>query len=149
MEKSGGGLDVIIDDGSHKSLDVIGNFINYFPLLSPGGIYIVEDMHCAYWSAFDGGYFNQRSAAAFFKCIFDLVNLEHFATEVKPQSIFNTFFRPENLPAFLTDGSIFSLTAYNSIYVLEKSSERSRPILGNSIVAGVVADVDDRVLKMK
>lgn len=30
-------LDIIIDDGSHKSNDVIKTFTNYFPILSNGG----------------------------------------------------------------------------------------------------------------
>jgi len=32
-EKASEGYDLIIDDGSHQSLDTISNFINYFPRL--------------------------------------------------------------------------------------------------------------------
>ena len=36
---------VIIDDGSHKSYDVIFTFARLFPVLEPGGIYVIEDLH--------------------------------------------------------------------------------------------------------
>jgi hypothetical protein len=43
------GFDIIIDDGSHKSLDIKNSFYHLFPLLNPGGIYVVEDLHTNYW----------------------------------------------------------------------------------------------------
>jgi hypothetical protein len=47
-----GGVDVILDDGSHMGLDNCTTFDILFPLLSDGGIYAVEDLHCAYWRRF-------------------------------------------------------------------------------------------------
>lgn len=51
-----GGIDVVIDDGSHDNLHISKSFDVLFPLLSEGGIYIVEDLHCSYWPVFSGGY---------------------------------------------------------------------------------------------
>jgi hypothetical protein len=145
--KSPAGFDVIIDDGSHQSLDTISNFINYFSLLKPGGIFIVEDMHCAYWPEYDGGFFNQRSAATFFKLLSDLVNIEHARGDFSPQQLFQTFFGSNPLPDCLRDGSIYSVAMYNSVYVIEKSSSSRKSILGRCVIVGNVAAVDDRVLK--
>jgi len=51
-----GGVDIVIDDGSHDSIHIKKSFDVLFPLLSDGGCYIAEDLHCAYWPAFSGGY---------------------------------------------------------------------------------------------
>jgi cephalosporin hydroxylase len=40
--------DVIIDDGSHLAEDILVSYLNFFPLLSPGGIYVIEDTHAMY-----------------------------------------------------------------------------------------------------
>ena len=39
--------DVIIDDGSHASKDVINSFNALWPNLKPGGLYAVEDLGCS------------------------------------------------------------------------------------------------------
>ena len=37
-------LSVIIDDGSHRSSDIIASFHSLYPLLKPGGRYFIEDI---------------------------------------------------------------------------------------------------------
>jgi 23S rRNA U2552 (ribose-2'-O)-methylase RlmE/FtsJ len=49
LEKIGGKLDIIIDDGSHINDHVITSFEILFPSLEDGGIYVVEDTHTSYW----------------------------------------------------------------------------------------------------
>ncbi|RJF82131.1 class I SAM-dependent methyltransferase [Azospirillum cavernae] len=44
VEQHGGDFDLIIDDGSHWYKDQINTFLNFFPLLKNGGLYVVEDM---------------------------------------------------------------------------------------------------------
>ena len=44
-----GPLDIIIDDGSHQNPDITASFGYLFPRMSPGGLYIIEDVLCAYW----------------------------------------------------------------------------------------------------
>jgi hypothetical protein len=48
-------FDIIIDDGSHLSSDIVKSFALYFPKLATGGVYAVEDLHCSYWMPFEGG----------------------------------------------------------------------------------------------
>jgi hypothetical protein len=50
-----GPFDLIIDDGSHLSRHVITSFQTLFPLLADGGIYVIEDLHTAYWPGWNGG----------------------------------------------------------------------------------------------
>lgn len=40
-----GGVDLILDDGSHHGSHIIASFRALFPLLSDGGLYVIEDMH--------------------------------------------------------------------------------------------------------
>jgi hypothetical protein len=39
-------LDIIIDDASHLSVNTIASFRLLWPLLAPGGVYIIEDLAC-------------------------------------------------------------------------------------------------------
>lgn len=43
---------IVLDDGSHKSSDIVTTFARYFPILAPGGIYVAEDLCCSYWKAY-------------------------------------------------------------------------------------------------
>lgn len=68
-----GPFDIIIDDGSHRNDHQIKTFEYLFPLLKPGGTYIVEDTHTSYWSVQNGGY-DAESFVNYTKRLFDLVN---------------------------------------------------------------------------
>lgn len=54
--KNIGGIDIIIDDGSHISEHVIASFNILFPYLSDGGYYVIEDLHTSYWPQHGGSY---------------------------------------------------------------------------------------------
>ncbi len=44
--------DIIIDDGGHTMNQQQTSFECLFPLLNPGGIYVIEDLHTSYWTEF-------------------------------------------------------------------------------------------------
>ena len=44
-------FDIIIDDGSHTSPDIISAFKHLFSKLAPGGKYFAKDLHCSYWKS--------------------------------------------------------------------------------------------------
>lgn len=50
-----GPFDIIIDDGGHTMRQQIVTTETLFPLLSDGGVFIVEDTHTSYWPDFGGG----------------------------------------------------------------------------------------------
>lgn len=50
-----GGVDLVIDDGSHQMPHVQASLDILFPLLNEQGVYLIEDMHTAYWPRFGGG----------------------------------------------------------------------------------------------
>ena len=53
-----GGVDLILDDGSHKGSHIITSFRTLFPLLAENGLYAIEDMHDDY-SEWPGTRYNQ------------------------------------------------------------------------------------------
>lgn len=70
-ENWGADFDIIIDDGSHFSDEVISTFGNVFPLIRTGGLYCCEDTHCSY----DGMYVRgTQSQVNFFKHLVDEMN---------------------------------------------------------------------------
>lgn len=54
IEKSEKEFDVIIDDGGHKPFQQITSFEMLFPHLKSGGVYVIEDLHAAYWMHYGG-----------------------------------------------------------------------------------------------
>ena len=47
--------DVVLDDGSHRMSDVVETFRFLYPRTAAGGVYMVEDLHTAYWDEYGGG----------------------------------------------------------------------------------------------
>lgn len=139
-------FDVIIDDGSHLSNDIIESFKNYFPLIKPGGVYIVEDLHAVYRPVPGGGVLSRISAMEFFKVCAELPNTEHWQQSISPAIMFSTFF-PTVPPSFCTDQSIESVCFYTSMVVIRKS--KSKAELGQRMVTGEDARVFPGVLRHK
>jgi len=73
-----GGVDIVIDDGSHRCGDVIESFHTLFPLMSQGGYYFVEDLHTSYWPQWQGGLRRPDTSIEFFKDLADVVNSDYF-----------------------------------------------------------------------
>lgn len=80
-----GGFDIVIDDGSHLNEHVINTFEVLFPLLRPGGIYVVEDTQTAYWPSFGGGMKHPNSSMEYFKGLVDGLNhVEYPVPDYRP-----------------------------------------------------------------
>jgi cephalosporin hydroxylase len=69
-----GGVDIVLDDGSHMMRHIKSSLECLFPLLQDGGIYFVEDLHTCYWRDWGGGY---GSKASFFRVVSELVDDMH------------------------------------------------------------------------
>lgn len=66
-----GGIDVVLDDGSHVAAHQRASFDALFPLLAEGGLYIIEDAHTAYWAAWGGGVRRSGTAIEAVKAMID------------------------------------------------------------------------------
>ena len=69
-----GGVDVVLDDGSHQMPHVEASLRVLFPLLSMGGTYMIEDMHTAYSRRFGGGF---RARSNFFNTVRNMIDDMH------------------------------------------------------------------------
>ena len=72
--KEMGGIDIVIDDGSHHMKHIPHTLKFLFPYLNHGGLYMIEDLHTAYWKRFGGGY---RVKTNFFGFVMDLIDDIH------------------------------------------------------------------------
>jgi hypothetical protein len=135
-------FDIIIDDGSHKSGDIINTFKNLYSHLSPGGMYVIEDLHCSYWSKWGGGLWKSASAMEFFKDLTDVLNQQSWGIK-KTNRVNIRRFRsgPKINAAELSD--ISSICFYNSMCVVKKSF--SPNTIGGRVVAGITAMVQKRL----
>ena len=129
-------FDIILDDGSHNSNDVVGAFCNYFKHLKDGGLFIIEDLHCSYWREHRGGLFFPISSINFFKKIVDIINHEHWGIEKKKEWLLKGFLTNykidiENLEL----DKIHSIEFVNSLCFIKKKPPEDNK-LGKRVVVG-------------
>jgi SAM-dependent methyltransferase len=78
VDASGGHFDVIIDDGGHYVDQQLTSFRVLFPVLRPGGIYVIEDLETSYQEWSGGGPPGKTgTTVAFLKELADSVNLPY------------------------------------------------------------------------
>lgn len=71
-----GQLDVVLDDGSHAMNDLTTTFRFLYPHLQRSGVYMVEDLHTAYWPEFGGGLRHESSFIELCKKLIDELNAD-------------------------------------------------------------------------
>jgi cephalosporin hydroxylase len=135
-------FDVIIDDGSHSTSDIVKSFSQYFPCLSDGGVFVVEDLHCGYWTEFEGGLFDPYSSITFFKRLADIVNHEHWGVQKLRSDVLRGFFSEFNFQIDDEDlAHVHSIEFVNSICVVRK-----REPLNNSLGSRFFAGTDESIV---
>jgi glycosyltransferase involved in cell wall biosynthesis len=116
-------FDIILDDGSHKSRDVICSFGRYFSVLRENGIYVIEDLHSSYWQDFGGGLHQPLSAMAFLKRLADILNYEHWRNNESRVNLLTRFAEEYDVQFDALDLSrIHSIEFANSLCIIRKLS---------------------------
>ena len=105
-----GGVDVVIDDGSHRSQDVLESLRFLYPALDCPGLYIIEDLHTSYWEDWGGGFKSRHSSVEQMKSLVDVLHTPY------------TDARVDEFELGLTHGSIRGLHFYDSMVVMEKDT---------------------------
>ncbi len=100
--------DAVLDDGSHHMAHVTESFNFLYDRIAANGVYMIEDMHTAYWPDYGGGRGDPRSMVEKFKGLLDDLNADH----VRDGTVAPTAFTR----------TTFAMTAYDSVLVFEKSS---------------------------
>lgn len=129
-------FDIIIDDGSHRSSDIVKSFARYFSSLTEGGIFVAEDLHCSYWHSFEGGLFDPYSSISFFKRLADIINHEHWGVPRTRADILHGIFTKYDCGVELEALShVHSVEFINSMCVIRKAAVADNR-LGRQIIAG-------------
>ena len=105
--KEMGGLDIVLDDGSHHMKHVSATIECLFPHLSYGGIYLIEDLHTAYWEQFGGGHRSKNNF--FYGFLMDLIDDMHH------------WYHTNNVKQAAISKDCSGIHVHDSIVVLEKN----------------------------
>lgn len=105
------GVDIILDDGSHIGSHQRATFNVLFSLLSQGGLYVIEDLHTAYWPRFGGGLKRSGTAIEFLKDKVDEIHKHYYR-------------RDHNCPEMMPD--IESIQFFDSIASIVKRKQLPR-----------------------
>ena len=141
-------FDIIIDDGSHGSADIVKAFCNYFNYLKDDGLFIIEDLHCSYWEEWGGGIFYPLSSINFFKKLIDIINYEHWGVNKKKDWLLREFsFNYKIDIEKLALEQIHSIEFVNSLCFIKKKPLKENK-LGKRVVAGKIATVYPDALKV-
>jgi cephalosporin hydroxylase len=100
-----GPFDVVLDDGSHEMDHMRETFAFLYPLVPKNGVYMVEDLHTAYWEKFGGGHDKPDSFINYAKTLIDELNADHSRGAIAP-----TAFTRQT----------YSLCFYDSMIAIEK-----------------------------
>ena len=100
-----GGVDIVLDDGSHMSKHIRASLNTLFPLLEEGGIYMIEDLHATYWPSHKGGYQNRGTFISDLRQMYD--DMHHW-------------YHAEGQKISATADFLSAMHFYDSIAVLEK-----------------------------
>lgn len=104
-------FDIIIDDGSHLSHDMIKTFEFFYDKLSKNGVYLVEDCHACYMAEWGGGVNLSGSFMEYVKLKIDEINALYTSGAIQVSS-------------FTTNTK--SINVYDSIVVFEKKPQGAR-----------------------
>ncbi len=112
-----GAPDVILDDGSHKMSHIAATFDYLYPRMDKNGVYLVEDLHTAYWKEFEGGLNRAGSFIEQCKKLIDELNADHTRGAV-PSTVFSK--------------TTHSMNFYDSVVVFERGQhiKKHAPIVG-------------------
>jgi hypothetical protein len=115
-----GSPDVVLDDGSHIMTHISASFKFLYPRMNKTGVYMIEDLHTAYWDEYEGGLGRAGSFIEQAKGLIDELNADHSRGAV-PISEFSR--------------TTMSMHFYDSVIAFERGHhlKKHAPIIGRTI----------------
>lgn len=102
-----GAFDIVLDDGSHVMSHIQTTFRFLYPRMPKNGVYLVEDLHTAYWDEFEGGLRKPSTFIEWSKHLIDELNADHTRGALPPTEFTK---------------STLSMHFYDSVVVFERST---------------------------
>jgi hypothetical protein len=111
--------DIVLDDGSHRMADIARSFHFFYPQMHKNAIYMVEDLHTAYWDEYGGGLDKPDTFINFAKHCVDRLNADHTRGKLQPDEITR---------------QTFGISFYDSIVCFEKGDVywKAAPAIGKA-----------------
>lgn len=106
--------DIVLDDGSHHMAHISKTFDFLYPRLPKNAIYMIEDLHTAYWDEYGGGVSNPDTFINKSKNFIDQLNADHSRGQVTP--------------SFITRQT-FGISFYDSVIVFERGDVWRKEVL--------------------
>jgi demethylmacrocin O-methyltransferase len=118
-------FDIILDDASHRGEQQRNSFEHLFPMLSPGGFYIIEDMGTSYWSGWGGGLGQSGTSVDLVKRLVDSVNSAAYRDTEDSRTFGSP--RPGDVQTEL-EKSIYAVYVYKYVtFVVKAFRQEPRP----------------------
>lgn len=76
--------DIVLDDGSHVMSQIAATFNFLYPKMLKNGVYLVEDLHTAYWDEYEGGLRKSTTFIEVCKSLVDELNADHSRGALPP-----------------------------------------------------------------
>jgi SAM-dependent methyltransferase len=109
-------LDWIVDDGSHVPSHQINTLIHGFPHLKPGGIFICEDLHCAFHENF-----NKADTNIIYDWLFEKI-IEQQKIGIMTGNFYLERDKAQQPISWLTR-HVYSFHFYKSVVMLERTND--------------------------
>jgi SAM-dependent methyltransferase len=103
--------DIVLDDGSHIMSHVMASFQFLYSRMPKNGVYMVEDLHTAYWEEFEGGLRKPSTFIELCKSLIDELNADHNRGALPPTEFTRT---------------TMSMHFYDSVAVFERGTHTKK-----------------------
>lgn len=111
--------DIVLDDGSHVMSHIAATFNFLYPKMPKNGVYLVEDLHTAYWEEYEGGLHRPATFIELCKNLVDELNADHSRGALAPSEFTK---------------STFGMHFYDSVVVFERGAytAKAAPMKGGT-----------------